>query len=445
MGEEKMILPNDEQSNTFENVSQTVTEYAEQKPKSNKKKIIILFVITVAVICIIAIIISISNKGDSLWKKPFDEDAFTYGYKVTPDEFINKANELYIDDVHHEFEYGQKEPIDGINQTAERYCYDISSFELYGRPAYYSQCGVDYYEDKTIRQTILFYDYQDVFSFDWAYDDLCVSAVQILYAYEAFKTDSASDVLNKLKSYSDVLESIAEEQRINIFFKYGDFVLNLSENENSDILFFRIQKTDEKGIEKIESSLGPLVSLENDSSVNEKEETVTEKETAEKSKNERAKKSPEDCFVNTKKIYEQVKPFFMNYGYDFDKWEVTADSVDMFIAETDSEIVALQDTSLNINLNKGGSQAKGLQVFGDSESANSIQIWFDGSEKNMAYELLDVIFEGVYVNDRKISDYIESEYKSHLNEGNVSNWSNGTIKYTVQFNDDLIFVMILRK
>lgn len=440
-----MILPNDEQSNTFENFSQTVMEYAEQKPKSNKKKIIFSLIITVAVICIIAIIISISNKRDSLWKKPFDEDAFTYGYKVTPDEFINKANELYIDDVHHEFEYGQKEAIDGIEQTAERYCYDISSFELYGRPAYYSECGVDYYKDKTIRQTILVFDYKDVFSFDWAYDDLCVSAVQILYAYGAFETDSASYVLNKFKSYSDVLESIAEERRVNIFFKYDGFVLNLLEGENSDALYFRIQKTDEKGIEKIENSSGPLVSLENDSSVNEKEKNVTGNETMKKSNQSKSKKSPEDCFVNTKKIYEQVKPFFMNYGYDFDAWEVTVDSGDMFIAETDSEIVALQDTSLNINLNKDGSQAKGLQVFGDSESANSIQIWLGGSEKNMAYELLDVIFEGVYVNDRKISEYIESEYKSHLNEGNVSNWSNGTIKYTVQFNDDLIFVMISRK
>lgn len=107
-------------------------------------------------------------------------------------------------------------------------------------------------------------------------------------------------------------------------------------------------------------------------------------------------------------------------------------------------MILLQDSSLVINLNKGGNTVRGLQVFADGNSANNIQLWFDDGEQDKAYELLDVIFDGAYVNDKKLSEYIESEYESYLNEGNVSNWSNGKIRYIIQFNKDLTFISLYR-
>ena len=154
--------------------------------------------------------------------------------------------------------------------------------------------------------------------------------------------------------------------------------------------------------------------------------------------------NPERYFLNPKNIYKQVKPFFAKYGYDIDNWNVTVDDGNVFIAETSSEIITLQDTGLAINLNKGGNTTRGLQVFTNGNSANNIQLWFDGGEQDKAYELLDVIFDGAYVNDKKLSEYIESEYESYLNEGNVSNWSNGKIRYMVQFNKDLTFISLYR-
>lgn len=162
------------------------------------------------------------------------------------------------------------------------------------------------------------------------------------------------------------------------------------------------------------------------------------------------KKSPEDCFVSTKKTYEKVKPFFAKNGYNFDDWNVTVDNGNIFIAETSSEVILLQDSSLAINLDKGGNTTNGFFAFThDNDVVYSIQICFnadkfgaDGKEK--AYELLDIIFDDVSVNDKKLSEYIESEYKSHLNEGNVSNWNNGKIKYLVGFDEKLTYIYVGR-
>lgn len=443
--ENKEIIEKEE-INISENITQPASEAIEQKPKSNKKKVIVISaVIAVVAICIVAAVIAIvGGNSNSLWKKPFDKESFCYGYNVTPEEFIDKANELNIDNVHHEFEYSNKESIEVTDgESAERYAYDISSFELFDRPAYYSICGVDYYEDNTIRQTVLVFDYKDTFSFDWAYDDLCVSAVQILYAYNAFDADSANDVLNAFKSYSDMLEKAAQNQPVKIYFKYGDFVLYLFENENSESLYFRIQKTDEQGVETLEETMGAsLVNLADTvSSNNDKTEaTVTENDTTEVAETTQAQKSPEDCFVSTKEIYEQVKPFFTKYGYDIDSWDVTIDDGDVFAAETSSESFLLQDNLLVIKLNKGENRTKGL-YYSDLDKDN-IQINFDGGEKDKAYELLDVIFDGAQVNDKKLSEYIESEYTNHLNEGNISNWENDGIKYTVGIGNDIVFIML---
>ena len=71
-----------------------------------------------------------------------------------------------------------------------------------------------------------------------------------------------------------------------------------------------------------------------------------------------------------------------------------------------------------------------------------IQLWFDAGEQDKAYELLDIVFEDSYVDDKKLSEYIESEYESHLNEGNVANWTNNGIKYTVQFNSDITLISL---
>lgn len=413
------------------------------RPKSNKKKVIVLSSIIAAVVVIIGIVVSvivIAGNSNSLWKKPVDEEYFCYRYNVTPEEFIDKANELYIDNVHHEFEYGDKAAIEDVNESAERYFYDISSFKLYDQSAYYSQCAVDYYEDKTIHQTSLMCPYREVFSFDWAYEDLCVSAVQILYAYNAFEADSAKDVLNAFKSYSDLLEKTAQNQRIQLYFKYDDFVLYLFENENSEALYWKIQKTDEQGVENLEKTLGAsLINLADKVSSNDDNEG-TKKETETKE----VKKSPEDCFVRTREIYEKVKPFFAKYGYDIDNWNVTVDDGNIFSAETSSEAIVLQDSSLMINLAKDSNITRGLQVFATGNSANNIQLWFDGNDKDKAYELLNIIFDDAYVDDKTLSEYIESEYESYLNEGNVANWTNGEIKYTIQFNDDLTFISLYR-
>lgn len=267
--------------NISENIAQPDLKAIEKKPKSSKKKVILISALIAAIVVIMGIIVSVivfTGNSNSLWKKPVDEEGIgIYRYNVTPEEFIDKANELCnYDNEYHEFEYAEKTAIRDDNESAERYWYDISSFKI--NPGdepinsfkvnpgdepinwgYYSQCGVDYCEDKTISKTSLVFPYNDVWSFDFAYSDLCISTVQILYAYNAFESDSADDVLNALKSFSDKLEKMAQNHRIQIYFKYGDFVLYLFEDENSEVLYWLIQKTDEKGIEYMEKELGYIM------------------------------------------------------------------------------------------------------------------------------------------------------------------------------------------
>ncbi len=149
--------------------------------------------------------------------------------------------------------------------------------------------------------------------------------------------------------------------------------------------------------------------------------------------------SPEQYFLSPKSIYEKVKPFFEKYGYDIDSWNVTADNGEIFAAETGSESIVLQDNCLVINLNKNGSTTRGLYYFTDNDN---IQIWFGGGEQDKAYELLDVIFNGAQVNDKRISEYIQDEYLNHLNEGDISNWSNEGIDYKFGINNDTVFIMV---
>lgn len=255
--------------NISENIAQPDLKAIEKKPKSSKKKVILISVLIAAIVVIMGIIVSVivfTGNSNSLWKKPVDEEGIgIYRYNVTPEEFIDKANELCnYDNKYNEFEYAEKTAIRDDNESAERYWYDISSFKV--NPGdepinlgYYSDCGVDYCEDKTISKTFLVFPYNDVWSFDFAYSDLCISTVQILYAYNAFESDSADDVLNALKSFSDKLEKMAQNHRIQIYFKYGDFVLYLFEDENSEVLYWLIQKTDEKGIEYMEKELGYIM------------------------------------------------------------------------------------------------------------------------------------------------------------------------------------------
>lgn len=290
---------------TAECIIQSTDETITQTPKSNKKKIIVISAVAaVVIICIISVITAAVNKSNSLWAEPLNEDAIEYGYKLTPEEFIDRANELSIGDVNHEFEYNQTKDMDEY----ERYIFDICSGTLMDNPVYYSSCGVDYYKNDAIYQTILAFDYQfddqNVYSFDWAYDDLSISAVQILYAYDAFDADSAKDVLNTFKAYSDEAEQIIESQNLKIFLKYGEFVILIWEEDNS--LYLSILKTDEKGIARLEEILGsPMTDLTNISSQNnDNSQNFTAEQETRKSPDNYA----ESTVANTQSVYV-VKSF----------------------------------------------------------------------------------------------------------------------------------------
>lgn len=217
-----------------------------------------------------------------------------------------------------------------------------------------------------------------------------------------------------------------------------DAIMQLTENGTLEISYY-----DDKSKEP--SSTDKYIKIAEDTSLDSFLNDYFEKDFY-SSKNSKIEyySNPEHYFLNPKNIYKKVKPFFAKYGYDIDNWNVTVDDGNIFSAETSSEAIVLQDSSLMINLAKGSDITRGLQVFATGNSANNIQLWFDGNDKDKAYELLDVIFDGAYVDDKTLSEYIEGEYKSHLNEGNVSNWSNGRIKYSVQFNNDLTFISLYR-
>lgn len=290
-----------EEVTTAECIIQSTGETIVQTPKSNKKKIIVISaVVAVVIICIISVIVAAVIKSNSLWAEPLNEDALEYGYKLTPEEFIDRANELSIGDVHHEFEYNQAGDMDEY----ERYIFDICSGTIMDNPVYYSSCGVDYYKNSTIYKTMLAFDYQNVFSFDWAYDDLSISAVQILYAYDAFDVGSAEDVLNTFKAYSEEAEQIIESQNLKVFLKYGEFVILIWEEDNC--LYFSIQKTDEKGIAQLEEILGsPMTDLTDISSQNNdnSQDFTAEQETGKSPEN-----YSESAVENTRSVYV-VKSF----------------------------------------------------------------------------------------------------------------------------------------
>ena len=247
------------------------------KKKSNKKVVIFTTVIAIVVLGIVAAVIAIvAGNSNSLWKKPFDEESGAYGYRMMPEEFVEKANTLKTSDSkYHEFQYNEKNTLDVDGKTVERqdysirsYDFEVDSLENYG---FLSNCLLDYYDDDTIRQTVLVFSYNGVWPLKYAYDDISVSATQILYAYGAFEAEKADDVLNAFNSLSDALETTANEttRLDNIFLRYNDFVIKLYEDEESRGLFMVIQKSDEDYIKNMEEKIGfPLINLGDSSSSN---------------------------------------------------------------------------------------------------------------------------------------------------------------------------------
>lgn len=242
--------------NNLEVVSQPI------KKKINKKGIILSAVIAVVIIGIVASIIVIVSHSNSLWKKPFDEESYQYGYSVTPEEFIEKANELYGSEgdlIAYKYEYVESSKLDS---DADRYLYSITlPVKINGKTITMKlgYAGLDFYQDNTIRQVVVTVLYDNTCDFDVARSRMAYFAVQLLYAYDAFGKDMTEEDLIAVEGvFKESFENANEY--VPAFFKYNDFILTVSSTDGKSAGIV-IEKYDEKAIEEFEQNGANIIDL----------------------------------------------------------------------------------------------------------------------------------------------------------------------------------------
>lgn len=233
------------------------------KKKSNKKIVIFTTVIAIVVLGIVATVIAIvAGNSNSLWKKPFDEESYQYGYSVTPEEFIEKANELYGSEgdlIAYKYEYVESSKLDS---DADRYLYSITlPVKINGKTIAMKlgYAGLDFYQDNTIRQVVVTVLYDNTCDFDVARGRMAYFAVQLLYAYDAFGRNVTEEDLIAVEGVFKESFEFANEY-VPTFFKYNDFILTVSSTDGKSAGIV-IEKYDEKAIEEFEQNGANIIDL----------------------------------------------------------------------------------------------------------------------------------------------------------------------------------------